>query len=154
MSELRLNPWPCPNCRPEVVVRKSLHHDVLQSHLSFGKQCKSEFAKMFRLITYDLRGNGDLDKPAGRKMYLDEALSANHLNAAIDMRVNNPEIVPWSMGGLPTGTVLAKYGDHRFSSINFVDSLTTHSRAFVAIEAINAQHLPNSELNIDARLVR
>ena len=44
---------------PEIL----LIHGFSQSHLSWMRQVDSDLAKEFRIVTYDLRGHGNSDKP-------------------------------------------------------------------------------------------
>lgn len=115
---------------PEIV----FIHGVLQSHLSFERQVRSDLAKSFRMITYDLRGHGDSEKPTGQEHYLDGGLWADDLRAVMDgAGVRRPVLVGWSLGGLPMGNYLEKYGDSRLAGLNFVDALTKRSRDFAGL---------------------
>ena len=42
-------------------------HGFSQSHLSWSRQFTSELAKSFRMITYDIRGHGDLTNRRTRR---------------------------------------------------------------------------------------
>jgi non-heme chloroperoxidase len=46
-------------------------HGFSQSHLSWMRQVDSDLAKDFRIITYDLRGHGNSDKPLDPARYRD-----------------------------------------------------------------------------------
>ena len=52
---------------PEIV----FIHGFSQSHLSWIKQVTSELAKEFHMVTYDLRGHGNSDKPFEPERYKD-----------------------------------------------------------------------------------
>lgn len=118
--------WGNPN-GPEIV----FIHGVLQSHLSFEKQVTSELARDFRLVTYDLRGHGDSDKPEGKERYLDGGLWADDLAAVMSATaLKRPVLVGWSMGGIPMGNYLSKFGDARLAGLHFVDAVTKRSRDF------------------------
>lgn len=115
---------------PEIV----FIHGVLQSHLSFERQVLSELARTFRMVTYDLRGHGDSDKPVGREHYLNGELWADDLGAVMDgAGLRRPVLVGWSLGGLSMGNYLTKHGDRRLAGLNFVDALTKRSRDFAGL---------------------
>jgi len=106
-------------------------HGVLQSHLSFERQVRSDLAKRFRMVTYDLRGHGDSDKPAAPERYLNGELWADDLAAVIaEAGLRRPVLVGWSLGGLPIGNYLVKFSDARLAGLHFVDALTKRSRDY------------------------
>lgn len=119
-------------------------HGILQSHLSFERQVISDLAKEFRMITYDLRGHGDSDKPIGSEHYLDWTLWADDLAAVIaGAGLRRPVLVGWSFGGQSMGNYLQKYGDVQLAGLNFVDALTKRSPEFAGYPQ-NSQLLPHT----------
>ena len=115
---------------PEIV----FIHGVLQSHLSFERQVVGELAKRFRMITYDLRGHGDSEKPMEPERYLDGALWADDLAAVMAAaRLRRPVLVGWSLGGLPMGNYLQRHGDAALAGLNFVDALTKRAPEFAGL---------------------
>jgi non-heme chloroperoxidase len=118
--------WGIPD-GPEIV----LIHGVLQSHLAFERQVNGELAKAFRIVTYDLRGHGDSDKPVGNAYYQDGGLWADDLAAVIEgANLKRPVPVGWSLGGLSIANYLVKFGDRKLSGVNFVDALTKRAKEF------------------------
>src|ERR1043166_9783542 len=65
---------------PEIL----LIHGYAQSHLSWMRQVNSDLAKEFRIITYDLRGHGNSDKPLEKAPYHDNKAWADEVNAVME----------------------------------------------------------------------
>ena len=100
-------------------------HGFSQSHLSFIRQTRSTLAKDYRMITYDLRGHGGSDKPAGPEYYKEGKRWADDVRAVMDaFKLKKPVVVAWSMGGRVISQYLAIYGQDRLSGINFVGART------------------------------
>src|SRR5262247_4863653 len=59
-------------------------HGFSQSHLSWIKQVTSELANEFHMVTYDLRGHGNSDKPFEPERYRDSKAWADELQAVMD----------------------------------------------------------------------
>ncbi|WP_394828177.1 alpha/beta fold hydrolase [Pendulispora albinea] len=105
-------------------------HGLAQSHLSWGRQTSSELARDFRLVTYDLRGHGDSDKPLGAAYYEEGRRWGDELSAVLDaLGPSRPVVVGWSLGGGVIVNYLAAHGDGRLSGIVFVDAVTRADRA-------------------------
>ncbi|MDD5170426.1 MAG: alpha/beta hydrolase [Syntrophales bacterium] len=100
-------------------------HGVAQSYLSFVKQTRSELAKDFRMITFDLRGHGVSDKPSSAEHYAEGRRWADDIQSIIDAyNLVKPVLVGWSMGGRVIAEYLTHYGDGNISGINIVGSRT------------------------------
>lgn len=98
-------------------------HAFSQSHLAWMPQVTGRLAKDFRLITFDNRGHGNSDKPAGLAPYSDGALFAADLNAVIERsNAKKPIVVAWSIGGVLTGDYLQRYGDDAVGGILFLSA--------------------------------
>src|ERR1700733_9493529 len=59
-------------------------HGFSQSHLSWIKQVTSELAKDFHMVTYDLRGHGNSDKPFEPERYKDSKAWGDEVQAVMD----------------------------------------------------------------------
>jgi pimeloyl-ACP methyl ester carboxylesterase len=101
-----------------------LVHGVLQSHLSFARQVTGEFAREFRIVTYDLRGHGASDKPPEAAAYLDDRRWADDLKAVIDAAgLRRPVLSGWSLGGVVLCAYLRAFGDAVLAGLHFVDAV-------------------------------
>lgn len=78
------------------------------SHESWQPQVL-EFAKKYRVITIDLRGHGDSDKPYSGYSYEDHC---NDINSLIDqLKLVKPTLLGWSYGGSIATYYSAHYSD-------------------------------------------
>ena len=90
---------------PEIV----FIHGFSQSHLSWIKQVTGELAKDFHMVTYDLRGHGNSDKPLEPERYKDSKAWADELQAVMDATgIKRPVLAGWSYGG----RIMADYLTH------------------------------------------
>src|SRR3954465_14715032 len=71
--------WGNPN-GPEII----FIHGFSQSHLSWIKQVTSELPNEFHMVTYDLRGHGNSDKPFEAERYRDSKAWGDELQAVMD----------------------------------------------------------------------
>jgi non-heme chloroperoxidase len=109
---------------PEIV----FIHGFSQSHLCWKKQIESELAESFRMITYDLRGHGDSDKPLEAAYYQESSRWAQELHSVIaEAHLRRPFLVGWSYGGRVVCDYLLIYGDDSIAGINFVGAMTKTS---------------------------
>lgn len=106
-----------------------LIHGFSQSHLSWSRQFDSELAKLFRIITYDIRGHGSSEKPLDAVYYRDHKRWADELKGVIETaKLKNPVLVGWSYGGRIIAEYLMEYGDKNIAGINFVGAFTKVDR--------------------------
>lgn len=107
--------------RPELL----LVHGLGQSRLSWDLQTSSTLAERFRIVTYDLRGHGDSDKPDAVSAYTEGTRWADDLRAVMEAAgLRRPILVGWSLGGLVIGHYLARHGQERVAGVNLVNAVT------------------------------
>ncbi|OWJ97043.1 alpha/beta fold hydrolase [Paracoccus yeei] len=105
-------------------------HGLSQSRLSWDRQIVSDLA-YYHLITFDLRGHGDSDKPAEPEAYADGARWADDLAAVIEQTGSERVVlVGWSFGGLVIGHYLRRHGAGAVAGINLVDAVTSFDPQF------------------------
>ena len=99
-------------------------HGWSQTHAAWIRQFSSELAGEFHLVSFDLRGHGYSECPAGADHYLNGKLYADDLQAVIS-RYNRhtPVLVGWSYGALVIGDYLRHYGQAGVSGIVMVSGL-------------------------------
>src|SRR6516165_857422 len=106
-------------------------HGFSQASLSWQRQVESDLAGEFRIITYDMRGHGNSDKPLEPQMYKESKAWANEVQAVIDVaRLKRPVLVGWSYGGRVIGDYLAIHGAARLAGLNDVDAVTKSDPSF------------------------
>lgn len=112
-------------------------HGLRQSRLSWEKQFSDAELAGFRMVSFDLRGHGDSDKPASLTAYSDADRWADDVAAVIDgARLRRPVLVGWSLGGFVAGAYLRKYGGSRIAGVNLVDAVTKLSPDLLTEEAV------------------
>jgi non-heme chloroperoxidase len=115
-------------------------HGFSQSHLSWMRQVDSDLAKEFRIVTYDLRGHGNSDKPLDPQHYRDSKAWGDEVQAVIDAAgLKHPVIVGWSYAGRVISDYLATHGASQLAGINFVDAPI---KADPALIGDNLKNLP------------
>ncbi len=103
-------------------------HGLGQSRLSWSKQTSSSRTEHYRVVTFDLRGHGNSDKPDHAAAYASGEQWADDLHAVMETAgLRRPTLVGWSLGGFIIGLYLAKYGRERTAGINLVDAVTVFS---------------------------
>jgi len=101
-------------------------HGISQSHLSWSRQVNSELAKEFRLVTFDLRGHGNSDKPLVPEAYREAKRWAGDIDAIIrQLGLGKPVLVGWSYGGRVVNDYLAQFGDGGISGIVYIAAVST-----------------------------
>jgi pimeloyl-ACP methyl ester carboxylesterase len=98
-------------------------HGFSQSHLSWMRQTDSDLAKDFHIVTYDLRGHGNSDKPLEAARYRDAKAWGDEVQAVIDAAgLTRPVLVGWSYAGRVISDYVATHGAGGISGIDFVDA--------------------------------
>jgi non-heme chloroperoxidase len=98
-------------------------HGFSQSHLSWMRQTDGELAKDFHIVTYDLRGHGNSDKPLEAARYRDSKAWGDEVQAVIDAAgLKRPVLVGWSYAGRVISDYVATHGAGGISGIDFVDA--------------------------------
>jgi pimeloyl-ACP methyl ester carboxylesterase len=96
-------------------------HGIAQSQLAFQKQVRGDLARKYRLITYDLRGHGESDKPAQESAYADGQRMSDDVKAVLTATLaSRPVLVGWSLGGIIVAQYLNDHGDTGIAGVNFV----------------------------------
>ena len=113
-------------------------HGLRQSRLSWEKQLADPALKGFRIVTFDLRGHGDSDKPTSLDAYSDADRWADDVAAVIEAaKLRRPVLVGWSLGGYVAGAYLRKYGGEAIAGVNLVDAVTNLSPDLFTEETVN-----------------
>jgi pimeloyl-ACP methyl ester carboxylesterase len=107
-------------------------HGFSQSGLSWIRQvADAGMAKEFHMVTYDLRGHGNSDKPLEPERYRDSKAWADELQAVMDATgVRRPVVVGWSYGGRVMADYLKSYGTANLAGLNYVDAAVKTDPAF------------------------
>ena len=99
-------------------------HGWSQTHAAWIRQFNSDLAEEFHLVSFDLRGHGYSECPAGEEYYLDGNLYADDLLGVISHYNKQPLVlVGWSSGALVIGDYLRRHGDADISGIVMVSGL-------------------------------
>lgn len=107
---------------PEVL----LIHGLGGSRAIWSRQLQGALLKTNHIVTVDLRGHGDADKPNSVAAYEDPALWAGDIAAVIDAAgLRCPTLVGWSLGTLVAGHYLNLHGPERIAGLNAVGAVTS-----------------------------
>src|SRR5262245_48763862 len=111
--------WGNPN-GPEIL----FIHGFSQSHLSWIKQVtSSDLAKEFHMVTYDLSGHGNSDKPFEPERYKTSKYWGDEVQAVMDATgLKRPVLVGWSYGGRVMADYLTTHGTAKLAGLNYVDA--------------------------------
>jgi len=115
-------------------------HGFSQSNLSWMRQTNSDLAKEFHIVTYDLRGHGNSDKPLDAARYRDGKAWADEVQAVIDAAgLKRPVLVGWSYAGRVISDYVSNRGADGISGIDLVDASIKFIPEFVGD---NLKNLP------------
>jgi len=127
--------WGNPN-GPEIL----FIHGFSQSYLSWIRQADSDLAKDFHIVTYDLRGHGNSDKPLDPARYRDSKAWGDEVQAVMDATgLKHPVLVGWSYAGRVISDYVATHGAGQLAGIDFVDAPI---KADPALIGDNLKNLP------------
>ena len=122
-------------------------HGFSQSHLSWMRQVDSDLAKEFRIVTYDLRGHGNSDKPLDPARYRDSKAWGDEVQAVIDAAgLKRPVLVGWSYAGRVISDYVATHGASQLAGINFVDASIKFIPEFVGDNLKNLPIMTSEDL--------
>ncbi|HEX4243641.1 MAG TPA: alpha/beta hydrolase [Steroidobacteraceae bacterium] len=100
-----------------------LIHGYCCSQLAFSRQVDSALTDKYRLVTYDVRGHGQSEKPDEPARYSRNKLWSDDLDAVLDaLDLRSAVLVGWSMGGRIAANYLYTHGSNRIRGVNFVST--------------------------------
>ena len=100
-----------------------LIHGFSQSHLAWLKQVSGPLASEYRLVTYDIRGHGESNKPLEPHFYREPERWAGEVAAVIQQaQLNRPVLVFWSYGGRIVLDYLSHNGEAAIAALVFVNA--------------------------------
>lgn len=109
-------------------------HGFSQASLSWSRQVQGELAKEFRMVTFDLRGHGNSEKPMVPEAYRESRRWADDIDAIMkQVGLKKPVIVGWSYGGRVMNDYLTHYGDGAIAGLNYVAATSTAKPAALGI---------------------
>lgn len=115
-TKINVNDYGNPAGKPILLV-----HGFSQSRLSWLKQFTDPMLlARFRIVTLDLRGHGESDKPAGT--YAPKNMAEDVQAVVTAMGLVKPAVVGWSLGGVVILDWLALAGPSAASKVMFVDA--------------------------------
>ncbi len=107
-----------------------LIHGWSQNHLCWHKQCESQLADTFRVVSFDLRGHGMSEVPPAQDQYTNPRAWADDIAAIIgQLSLQRPVLVGWSYGGFVVCDYLREYGQEAIAGINFVGAAVALNNA-------------------------
>ena len=136
---------------PEIL----LIHGLGQCRLSWSRQFADPALAGFRIISFDLRGHGDSDKPTGEENYSEGTRWADDLAAVIAAAgLRRPTLVGWSLGGFVLAHYLKRHGGKNVAAVNLVDAVTRFSPDLLTPASLDfAKKLGSDDLAVRSEAV-
>ncbi len=130
-------------------------HGFSQSSLSWMRQVDSDLAKEFRIVTYDLRGHGNSDKPLDPARYRDSKAWGDEVQAVIDTAgLKHPVLVGWSYAGRVISDYVSTHGASKLAGINFVDAPIKVDPALIGDNLKNLSLMASEDLTTNIAATR
>jgi pimeloyl-ACP methyl ester carboxylesterase len=122
-------------------------HGFSQSDLSWMRQVDSDLAKEFHIVTYDLRGHGNSDKPLDPARYRDSKAWGDEVQAVVDAAgLKHPVLVGWSYAGRVISDYVTTHGAGKIAGIDFVDASIKFDPALVGENLKNLPLMASEDL--------
>ena len=143
--------WGNPN-GPEIL----FIHGFSQAGLSWIKQVtNSDLTKEFHMVTYDLRGHGNSDKPLEPERYKTSKYWADEVQAVMDQTgLKRPVLVGWSYAGRVMADYLVVHGPAKLAGLNYVDAGQKGDPAFVGPNLKNLPLMASEDLAVNIAATR
>lgn len=136
---------------PEIL----LIHGLGQCHLIWERQLRAPALAGYRLVSFDLRGHGDSDKPTDEAAYTDGTRWGDDVAAVIAAAaLRRPVLVGWSLGGPVILNYLLKHGGTQVAGLNLVNAVTHFGADLLRPEAIKfARGLGSDDLAVRSQAI-
>jgi non-heme chloroperoxidase len=122
-------------------------HGFSQSDMSWMRQVDSDLAKEFHIVTYDLRGHGNSDKPLDAARYRDSKAWGDEVEAVMDAAgLKRPVLVGWSYAGRVISDYVTTHGADKLAGINFVDATIKFDPNLVGENLNNLPRMASEDL--------
>src|SRR5215467_14406456 len=130
-------------------------HGFSQSNLSWMRQTHSDLAKEFHMVTYDLRGHGNSEKPLEPERYKTSKYWGDEVQAVMDATgLKRPVLVGWSYGGRVMADYLTTHGTAKLAGLNYVDAGQKGDPSFFGPNLRNLPLMASENLAINIAATR
>jgi pimeloyl-ACP methyl ester carboxylesterase len=150
-TAIAVQEWGNPAGQPLLLL-----HGFCQSHLSWTRQLgDAALAARFRMVTCDLRGHGDSDKPLAAEAYAEDALWAGDLAAVLAATgLERPLVVAWSYAGRALGDYFRTHGTGGFAGINYVNARCSAAPELFGPDQVHLKGMRSDEIAVNVAATR
>jgi non-heme chloroperoxidase len=128
-------------------------HGFMQSHLSWLRQVEDrELAAEFRMVSFDLRGHGNSDKPLDPDFYEGRRFADDVKAVIAAAPLKRPALAGWSYGGRIISHYLGHYGPAGLAGVSYVAAMSKAEPRFAGeiVRLIGALTAEDLATRIDA----